>query len=227
MTTESKCPFNHVAGVGRTNQDWWPNRLRLELLHQHSLKSDPMGKGFNYAKKFKKLGYKALKKDLVKLMTDSQDWWPADFGHYGPFFIFSPLGVWGSLRGLKHRSRVRRTRRPGALTTDTSHLNQGRLDPAECSRRLRELEVIEFLAVEISRQPATHAHEVVMAVDVGVEASPFARRSECGNEAVIVQQPESAVDRIQRYCRHSFANALVDHLCVGVVTGTRHLAEYL
>ena len=87
MTTESKCPFNHVAGVGRTNQDWWPNRLRLELLHQHSLKSDPMGKGFNYAKKFKKLGYKALKKDLVKLMTDSQDWWPADFGHYGPFFI--------------------------------------------------------------------------------------------------------------------------------------------
>jgi catalase-peroxidase len=87
MTTESKCPFNHVAGVGRTNQDWWPNRLRLELLHQHSLKSDPMGKGFNYAKKFKKLDYKALKKDLVKLMTDSQDWWPADFGHYGPFFI--------------------------------------------------------------------------------------------------------------------------------------------
>jgi catalase-peroxidase len=87
MTTEAKCPFNHVAGVGRTNQDWWPNQLRLELLHQHSSKSDPMGKGFDYAKKFKKLDYKALKKDLVKLMTDSQDWWPADFGHYGPFFI--------------------------------------------------------------------------------------------------------------------------------------------
>src|SRR5512134_1324706 len=82
-----KCPFNHIAGVGRTNRDWWPGQLRLELLHQHSAKSDPMGKGFDYAKEFRSLDYKALKKDLVKLMTDSQDWWPADFGHYGPFFI--------------------------------------------------------------------------------------------------------------------------------------------
>jgi len=82
-----KCPFNHIAGVGRTNRDWWPNRLRLELLHQHSSKSDPMGKAFNYAKAFKSIDYKALKKDLVKLMTASQDWWPADFGHYGPQFI--------------------------------------------------------------------------------------------------------------------------------------------
>ncbi|MFZ1910385.1 MAG: catalase/peroxidase HPI [Burkholderiales bacterium] len=87
MSTESKCPFNHVAGLGRTNQDWWPKQLRLELLHQHSSKSDPMHGEFNYAKKFKSLDFKALKKDLVKLMTDSQDWWPADFGHYGPFFI--------------------------------------------------------------------------------------------------------------------------------------------
>ncbi len=87
MSNETKCPFNHVAGLGRTNQDWWPKQLRLELLHQHSSKSDPMGEEFNYAKKFKSLDYKALKKDLVKLMTDSQDWWPADFGHYGPFFI--------------------------------------------------------------------------------------------------------------------------------------------
>jgi catalase-peroxidase len=87
MSTETKCPFNHIAGLGRTNRDWWPNQLRLELLHQHSSKSDPMGKGFDYAKEFKSLDYKALKKDLVKLMTDSQDWWPADFGHYGPFFI--------------------------------------------------------------------------------------------------------------------------------------------
>ncbi len=88
MTTDAgKCPFNHIAGPGRTNRDWWPNRLRLELLHQHSSKSDPMGKGYDYAKKFKSLDYKALKKDLVKLMTDSQDWWPADFGHYGPQFI--------------------------------------------------------------------------------------------------------------------------------------------
>jgi len=82
MATEAKCPFPHVAGVGRTNRDWWPNRLRLELLHQHSSKSDPMGKDFDYAKEFKSLDYKALKKDLVTLMTASQDWWPADFGHY-------------------------------------------------------------------------------------------------------------------------------------------------
>jgi catalase-peroxidase len=85
--TAGKCPFSHIAGVGRTNRDWWPNQLRLELLHQHSARSDPMGQGFNYAKEFKSLDYKALKKDLVGLMTDSQDWWPADFGHYGPFFI--------------------------------------------------------------------------------------------------------------------------------------------
>jgi catalase-peroxidase len=82
-----KCPFTHIAGVGRTNRDWWPKQLRLELLHQHSAKSDPMDQGFDYAKEFRSLDYKALKKDLVRLMTDSQDWWPADFGHYGPFFI--------------------------------------------------------------------------------------------------------------------------------------------
>ena len=85
--TAGACPFHNIAGVGMTNRDWWPGRLRLDLLHQHSSKSDPTGKGFAYAKEFKKLDYKALKKDLVKVMTDSQDWWPADFGHYGPFFI--------------------------------------------------------------------------------------------------------------------------------------------
>ncbi|MFM4995884.1 catalase/peroxidase HPI [Aeromonas sanarellii] len=87
MSDESKCPFNHTAGVGRTNRDWWPNQLRLDLLHQHSPSSDPMGKDFDYAKAFASLDYQALKKDLVKLMTDSQEWWPADFGHYGPQFI--------------------------------------------------------------------------------------------------------------------------------------------
>jgi catalase-peroxidase len=85
--TAGKCPYNHIAGVGRTNRDWWPNQLRLDLLHQHSTKSDPMGRDFDYARAFKRLDYKALKKDLNKLMTDSQDWWPADFGHYGPQFI--------------------------------------------------------------------------------------------------------------------------------------------
>ena len=87
MSTESKCPFGHTAGGGTTNRDWWPNQLRLDILHQHSSKSNPMGRDFNYAKEFKSLDLKAVKKDLHELMTRSQDWWPADFGHYGPLFI--------------------------------------------------------------------------------------------------------------------------------------------
>src|SRR5215467_10407480 len=87
MSTEAKCPFNHVAGGGTSNRDWWPNGLKLELLHQHSSKSNPMGQDFNYAEEFKNLDFAALKKDLASVMTDSQDWWPADFGHYGPLFI--------------------------------------------------------------------------------------------------------------------------------------------
>ena len=86
MSNQGKCPFNHVAGGGTTSRDWWPNQLRVDLLNQHSDKSNPLG-GFNYAEEFKKLDYKALKADLVRLMTDSQDWWPADFGHYGPQMI--------------------------------------------------------------------------------------------------------------------------------------------
>ena len=87
MSNPGKCPFHHVAGGGTSNRDWWPNQLRVDLLNQHSEKSNPLGEQFNYAEAFKKLDYKALKADLVKLMTDSQDWWPADFGHYGPQFI--------------------------------------------------------------------------------------------------------------------------------------------
>ena len=87
MSTEAKCPFNHGAGSGTTNRDWWPNQLKVELLHQHSAKSDPMGRDFDYAQEFKSLDLAAVKKDLAALMTDSQDWWPADFGHYGPLFI--------------------------------------------------------------------------------------------------------------------------------------------
>ncbi|MEI8107931.1 MAG: catalase/peroxidase HPI [Verrucomicrobiota bacterium] len=87
MSTESKCPFNHSASGGTTNQVWWPNQLRLELLQQHSSKSDPMGEDFNYAEEFKSLDLDALKQDLAALMTDSQDWWPADFGHYGGLFL--------------------------------------------------------------------------------------------------------------------------------------------
>ncbi|AUG42089.1 catalase/peroxidase HPI [Pseudomonas chlororaphis] len=87
MANESKCPFNHAAGGGVTNRDWWPNQLNLKILHQHSSLSDPMGEDFNYAEAFKSLDFQALKQDLHALMTDSQDWWPADFGHYGPLFI--------------------------------------------------------------------------------------------------------------------------------------------
>jgi catalase-peroxidase len=87
MTDTNKCPFNHTAGGGTSNRDWWPNQLRLDILHQHSSKSNPMGEGFNYVEEFKSLDLAAVKKDLAALMTDSQDWWPADFGHYGPLFI--------------------------------------------------------------------------------------------------------------------------------------------
>lgn len=79
-------PFKYLAG-GTSNRDWWPNELRLDLLHQHSSKSNPMGEEFNYAEAFKSLDLAAVKKDLAALMTDSQEWWPADFGHYGPLFI--------------------------------------------------------------------------------------------------------------------------------------------
>ncbi|TXD58291.1 catalase/peroxidase HPI [Ralstonia sp. TCR112] len=94
MTTEAKCPFSghapaasHAFGGGTSNKDWWPNQLRVDLLNQHSEKSDPLGSSFNYRKSFNAIDYDALKADLRRLMTDSQDWWPADFGHYGPQFI--------------------------------------------------------------------------------------------------------------------------------------------
>ncbi|MBP8911955.1 MAG: catalase/peroxidase HPI [Phycisphaerae bacterium] len=92
MNKDNKCPVTskghgQTVGGGTSNRDWWPNRLRLEILHQHSSKSNPMGENFNYAKEFKSLDLAAVKKDLAALMTDSQDWWPADFGHYGPLFI--------------------------------------------------------------------------------------------------------------------------------------------
>src|SRR5689334_10466169 len=87
-TKTGKCPFHtNATGHGTSNKDWWPGQVDLDLLHQRSSLSDPMDAGFDYAAEFAKLDYAALKKDLTALMTDSQDWWPADFGHYGPLFI--------------------------------------------------------------------------------------------------------------------------------------------
>ncbi|MDF9799514.1 catalase-peroxidase [Catalinimonas alkaloidigena] len=92
VNESSKCPFmggalNFTAGSGTSNRDWWPNQLRLNILRQHSSLSDPMGKDFNYAEEFQKLDLKAVKKDIVEVLTTSQEWWPADYGHYGPFII--------------------------------------------------------------------------------------------------------------------------------------------
>ncbi|MEI6251035.1 MAG: peroxidase family protein, partial [Actinomycetes bacterium] len=89
MDTAAKCPYTgaKLADEGRYNRDWWPDQLDLKVLQHNSPLADPMGKKFNYAKEFKSLDLKALIRDLEKLMTDSQEWWPADYGHYGPFFI--------------------------------------------------------------------------------------------------------------------------------------------
>ncbi len=95
MSDISKCPVmghlapptRHTAAAAMNNGDWWPNQLNLNILRQNSAKSDPLAPGFNYAEEFKKLDLEALRKDLAALMTDSQEWWPADYGHYGPFFI--------------------------------------------------------------------------------------------------------------------------------------------
>ena len=89
---EGKCPFRgshqkEAAGGGRQNADWWPNQLKLNILRQHSKLSNPMEENYSYSDEFKKLDQKELKKDMMKLMVESQEWWPADYGHYGPFFI--------------------------------------------------------------------------------------------------------------------------------------------
>ncbi|HWA76054.1 MAG TPA: catalase/peroxidase HPI [Polyangiaceae bacterium] len=130
MSNEAKCPFHHSAG-GTESRDWWPKQLRLGLLQQHSEKSNPMGEAFDYAKEFQSLDFAALKRDLAALMTDSQPWWPADFGHYGPLFIrmawhsagtyrvgdgrggggrgqqrFSPLNSWPDNVGLDKARRL-------------------------------------------------------------------------------------------------------------------------
>jgi catalase-peroxidase len=87
MDNEQKCPFSGKAHSGTSNRDWWPNQLNLKVLHQNPPTRDPMGAEFNYAEEFKSLDLEALKKDIEQVMTTSQDWWPADYGHYGPLFI--------------------------------------------------------------------------------------------------------------------------------------------
>ena len=139
MNAETKCPFAHQPKPTRTNAHWWPDQLNLGLLHQHAGLGDPMVEDFDYAKEFQSLDLDALVADLHALMTDSQDWWPADYGHYGPFFIrmawhsagtyrigdgrggassgtqrFAPLNSWPdnvSLDKARRHSRLTRSRR--------------------------------------------------------------------------------------------------------------------
>ncbi|WCN08421.1 catalase/peroxidase HPI [Marinomonas mediterranea] len=103
----SKCPFNHSAGGGTNNADWWPNQLKLDILHQHTAISNPMGAEFNYAEAFNSVNLDQLKEDLFALMTDSQDWWPADYGHYGPFFIRMAWHSAGTYRTADGRGGAR------------------------------------------------------------------------------------------------------------------------
>ena len=106
-TTGGKCPFmhgaaRHVTYGGRTNKDWWPNQLNLKILHQHSALVNPMGTGFSYAEAFKTLDIEALKQDIFALMTTTQSWWPADYGHYGPLFIRMAWHSAGTYLSLIH-----------------------------------------------------------------------------------------------------------------------------
>ena len=108
MENQKKCPVNHGAmsnysSSGTSNKDWWPKQLNLNILHQHDTKTNPMGAGFNYRSEFKNIDYDSLKKDLNDLMTDSQDWWPADYGHYGPFFIRMTWHAAGTYRSTDGR----------------------------------------------------------------------------------------------------------------------------
>ena len=110
MTTEGKCPVMHrpTAASAPSNQDWWPNQLNLKVLRPNAPASDPMGAKFNYAEEFKKLDLDALKKDIETVMTTSQDWWPADYGHYGPLFVRMAWHAAGTYRIHDGRGEIGR-----------------------------------------------------------------------------------------------------------------------
>src|SRR5260370_26183002 len=126
MDDKTKCPFTGAAPA-HTNRDWWPNQLNLQALHQHSTLSDPMGEAFDYAKEFRSLDLNAVIKDLQALMTDSQEWWPADFGHYGPLFIRMAWHSAGTYRiadgrggaGAGQQRLARVNTRPANIKLDT------------------------------------------------------------------------------------------------------------
>ena len=108
MENQKKCPVMHGAmtnysSSGTSNKDWWPKQLNLSILHQHDTKTNPMGVNFDYRSEFEKIDYDSLKKDLNDLMTDSQEWWPADYGHYGPFFIRMTWHAAGTYRSTDGR----------------------------------------------------------------------------------------------------------------------------
>src|SRR3989449_906184 len=143
MSTEAKCPFTHTAGAGPSNRDWWPNQLNLKILHQHSSLSDPMGEAFDYAKEFKTLDLDAVIKDLHALMTDSQDWWPADFGHYGPLFIRMAWHSAGTYRIGDGRGGDRDLQKPlAAVQMGLIYVNpegpNANPDPLAAARDIRE-----------------------------------------------------------------------------------------
>lgn len=129
MAKEAKCPFNHTAGGGTSNRDWWPSQLRLDLLHQHSAKSNPMGDAFDYRAAFNSLDFAALKNDLAALMTSSQDWWPADFGHYGGLFIrmaWHSAGTYRTADGRGGGGRGQQRFAPLGSWPDNANLDKAR-----------------------------------------------------------------------------------------------------